>query len=205
MRCCTPSLRPCCTRNGPARVSSVSTTISAKPTSSGRAVRAEERAQPEALARCGFGGDVDLGVVVGGRQRVDRCEQLGGGREREPPPALRADAPLPAEPAARDRGSGGRDECPDRLGRVAAIPERGRDPSTPRRGADRSAVTAVAAATSSSTASASTSSPGPVQQRAVARATSPCSSSCVPLLDRVAVGPSARCGRRGAGSSGGGR
>ncbi len=34
--CCTPSFNPCCTRNGPARVSSVSTTISAKPTSNGR-------------------------------------------------------------------------------------------------------------------------------------------------------------------------
>ncbi len=47
-------------------------------------VRSEEVAQPEVLAGRAFGGHVDVGVVVGRRERVDRGEQLGRGCQRQP-------------------------------------------------------------------------------------------------------------------------
>ena len=67
------------------------------------AVGTQERPEPEVLAPRGLGGDVDVGLVVGRWQRVDRGQQLGGvGAEpRCPPPAPHADAAAAPEAASR--------------------------------------------------------------------------------------------------------
>ena len=91
------------------------------------AVGTQERPEPEPLAGRGFGDHVDVGIVVGGWERVDLREQLGGGCEGEPPAHAAARRAAAAHPAACDGGPGRRHERAHRFALFAPVPERSGD------------------------------------------------------------------------------
>ena len=60
----------------------MSATMSSEPDEHLLAVGADEAAQPEGLVLVRFRGDVDVGLVVGRRERLDGGDELGGDLQR---------------------------------------------------------------------------------------------------------------------------
>ena len=150
------------------------------PTSSRRAVRTQEaRAAGTCSSGGGLGGDVDVGLVVGRRQRVDGREQLGrAAPARMPPPrAARRRRRIPPPPPRRPRPIAGRREHERRACRFRRR----------RSGPQPTAVTPRPRRGSSVAGGRRASSSGPGEQRAVQRASAAISSSWVPVVDHAAA------------------
>ena len=117
----------------------------------GAAVGTQERPEPEVLAPRGLGGDVDVGLVVGRWQRVDRGQQLRRGSQRDAAAGAARGCAAAPEAASRHCGPGRCDEGAHPLGLGGAVPQRRGDAAGGGRVRGRG----------STTSSSSRSSPGP--------------------------------------------
>ena len=94
------------------------------------AVRAQEAAEPEGLVRLRLGRDVDLGIVVGRRQRLDRGDELGRDLQRGRARCTHTAAAAPSSAHSHAQLRCDRDERPGPVAvpvHLVAAPQVGRD------------------------------------------------------------------------------